>query len=128
MADIDMIGVLRAVMQQLRNDVALLCTECSAFPHRVVAPRRRKQEAVVAQFDVADRRQPAAKVGIFAVELDTSIEAADAIEGVTPYREVAAVEHNADPQDVFHQNVRGGTQREIVGAQQDRKSTRLNSS
>jgi hypothetical protein len=50
--------------------------------------------------DRSEWRQPPPEVGIFTVEFDRAIEAADALERRAPDREVAAVEHraSADPQ------------------------------
>jgi hypothetical protein len=51
------------------------------------------QEAVVKQTDLADGKQPASEIGVFAVEFNRGIEPADAVERLAADGEVSTVEH-----------------------------------
>jgi hypothetical protein len=57
-------------MQQLRSEVAHVEAEDRALAHRHIAPRRGVEVAIVVQPDAANREQPAADVGVFAVKFD----------------------------------------------------------
>ncbi len=82
--------------EQLRREVPNVEPEHRPIAHRHEPPRRGVQVTVVAQGDLPDGVQPAAKIRVFAVELDGRVESADRLERLAPDREVAAVEDRAD--------------------------------
>src|SRR5688572_6281073 len=115
--DVEMNRIFRPMMENLGDEVADIEAEHSGLAHRVVAPRRCVEVTVVSQMDIADARQPPAKIGVLAVKFDRGVEAADAVESTATHGEIAAVEHHADAQHVLHENVRRRTEREVIGAQ-----------
>src|SRR5262245_344067 len=88
---VEMLAVGRAMPQNLGPEVADVKAEHGALAHRAVSPRRGPHPAVTGQFNPSDRCQPAAKVGVLAVELEALVESADLGERFAAHREVAAV-------------------------------------
>jgi hypothetical protein len=69
--------------------------------------------------DRSDRRQSAAEIGVFAVELDGSIEAADPVERIPADGEIPTVEDGAGADDVVHDDVRRRRHERVVETNDD---------
>src|SRR5688500_3800519 len=102
---VEMRRVLGPVVQDLGCEVADVETNDCALPHRHVAPCGGVEVAVVKEADTSDREQPAADVGVLAMELDRGVEPANAGQRVGAHGEVPAVEDGADAQDVLDEQL-----------------------
>src|SRR5688500_8354483 len=102
--------------QQFGREVPDVEPEDGPLAHRHVAARGRVQEAVVAEPYLSELEQPPADVGVLTMELDRRVEAADRVERFPAHREVAAVEDGADAKHVLDEQLRGGGEREVIGA------------
>ena len=88
------------------------------LPHRLVAARRRVDEAARRQHDRADLREPAPDVRVLAMKLDGGVEAADRLERIPVNGEVPAVEHRPHAQHALGQEVRRRGEGVVVEANQ----------
>ena len=115
---VQMLAIGGAMAQNLRPEISHIETYDLSLPHRAIAPGRCPDPTIPAHLDRAARRQAAAQIRVLAMEFDATVEAADRGEGVSPDREISAIQDGADPERVVYQRMRRRRDHEVVRTNQ----------
>src|SRR5262245_56261045 len=101
-----MITISRSMAENLRPEISYVQTEHSAPAHRVVPAGRGPYPAFPRDGNRSERRQPPPEIRVLAMELDRTVESADARQRVASDGEVASIENRARIHQVVHHHVR----------------------
>src|SRR5262249_4066691 len=117
-----MLDIGRPVPQKLGPEIADVQPKDAPPPHRAIPPSRRPDPTPETGIDATEGRQSATQIGIFAVELDGAVKAADPSQRVTSNREVAAVENRPNPQRMVNDHMCWWCDDEVIEANKEASS------